>query len=143
MPIRKGQESPRRLWAYHRRDRNISASQKPCRPDSLDDLEMKRESERRGHKRPSKIFYDLFRWELYKIKKIMAEIRQQQLEAVSLGTYDPLAMETIANDDALLSDVHDGDVLRDPKIRPSGYLHPVLRTPLVVEIVGRKRSNKS
>jgi hypothetical protein len=101
---------------------------------------MKRESERRGHKRPSKIFYDLFRWELYRIKKIMAEIRQQQLEAVSLGTYDPLAMETVANDDALLSDVHDGDVLRDPKIRPSGYLHPVLRTPSEKELEERKEN---
>ena len=131
---------PTHLWAYHDARADISA-QKPCRQDSLDDLEIQRESERRGHKKPSKIFYDLFRWELHKIKKIMNEIRAQQLEALSLGSYDPLAIETIAQDDALFSDVTNGDVLRDPKIRPVGYVHPVLRVPLVVEIgIGRKRS---
>jgi hypothetical protein len=122
---------PSHIWAYHR-NRATSASQKTIRPDSLDDLEIQRESERRGHKRPSKIFYDLFRWELHKIKKIMAEIRRQQIEALSLGSYDPLAIETIAQNDALLSDVTNGDVLRDPKIRPTGYVHPVLRVPSIV-----------
>ena len=62
----------------------------------------------------------------------MNEIRAQQLEALSLGSYDPLALETIASDDALLSDVANGDVLRDPKIRPAGYVHPVLRNPEIV-----------
>jgi hypothetical protein len=121
---------PSHIWA-HRQNHATSASEKPCRPDSLDDLEIQRESERKGHKKPSKIFYDLFRWELHKIKKIMAEIRRQQLEAISLGSYDPLAIETIAQNDALFSDVTNGDVLRDPKIRPSGYVHPVLRTPSI------------
>jgi hypothetical protein len=119
---------PSHIWAYHR----SHTSQKSCRPESLDDLEIHRESDRRGQKRPSKIFYDLFRWELHKIKEIMAEIRSQQLEALSLGSYDPLALETIASDDAVLSDVSNGDVLRDPKIRPAGYVHPVLRPPLIV-----------
>ena len=138
MPLRKGLDK-RSLW-YERRNNHADVNKPSNHAASLDDLEVQRESERRGHKRPSKIFHDLFRWELYKEKKIMAEIRRQQVEANSLGTYDPFAIETISREDAALSDVQRGDVLRDVKIRPTGYVHPRLRPPSIKELKEREEN---
>lgn len=138
MPLRKGLDK-RSLW-YERRNNHADANKPSNHAASLDDLEVQRESERRGHKRPSKIFHDLFRWELYKEKKIMAEIRRQQVEANSLGTYDPFTIETISKEDAALSDVQRGDVLRDVKIRPTGYVHPRLRPPSPKELKEREEN---
>jgi len=138
LPLRKGLDS-RSLW-YERRNNHADAKKPSSHAASLDDLEVQRESERRGHKRPSKIFYDLFRWELYKEKKIMAEIHREQVEANSRGQYDPLTIETISKEDAILSDVQRGDVLRDVKIRPTGYVHPRLRPPSQKEIKERQEN---
>ena len=70
----------------------------------------------------------------------MAEIRREQVEANSLGTYDPFTIETISKEDAALSDVQRGDVLRDVKIRPNGYVHPLLRPPSQKELKEREEN---
>ena len=138
MPLRKGLD-PRSLW-YQRRNNHADANKPSNHAASLDDLELARESTAQYHKKPSKIFYDLFRWELHKEKKIMAEIRAEQLDAISHGQYDPLTIETISKEDAALSDVQRGDVLRDVKIRPTGYVHPRLRPPSLKEIKEREEN---
>jgi len=128
MPIRKGLDR-HSLWAQRR---DGARDNQPSSRESLDDLEVKRESESRYHKRPSKIFHDLIRWELHQIREYLADLRFQHREARSHGCYDPLAIETYAREHAALSDVERGDVLKDPKIRPAGYVHPALRMPLVI-----------
>ena len=70
----------------------------------------------------------------------MSLIRAEQLDAISRGLYDPLTIETVSKEDALLSDVQRGDVLRDVKIRPSGYVHPRLRPPSPKEVKEREEN---
>jgi len=135
MPLRKGLD-PRSLW-YELRN---SPDAKPSQPRLLDDLEIERESSARYHKKPSKIFHDLIRWEIHQVRPIMAAIRAEQLDAISRGQYDPLAIETISKEDGALSDVQRGDVLRDVKIRPTGYVHPRLRPPSLKEIKEREEN---
>jgi hypothetical protein len=138
MPLRKGLD-PRSLW-YARRNNHADAKKPSSHAASLDDLEVQRESSVRYHKKPSKIFHDLIRWEIHQVRPIMAEIRAEQLDIISRGRYDPLTIETISKDDAALSDVQRGDVLRDVKIRPSGYVHPRLRPPSVKEVKERQEN---
>jgi hypothetical protein len=136
LPLRKGLD-PRSLW-YERRNNHADPKKPSNHAASLDDLEIQRESDAQGHKKLSKLFHDLIRWELHKEKKIMEEIRAEQREAKSRGQYDPLTIETISKEDAILSDVQRGDVLRDVKIRPNGYVHPRLRPPSQQEMKERQ-----
>jgi len=138
LPLRKGLDS-RSLW-YERRNNHADPKPPSNHAASLDDLELVRESATQGHKKLSKVFHDLIRWELYKNKKIMAEISAEQREAKSHGQYDPLTIETISREDAILSDVQRGDVLRDVKIRPNGYVHPLLRPPSQKELKEREEN---
>lgn len=135
LPLRKGLDS-RSLWYQRRNSDRIKSSQ----PPTLDDLEIQQERTAQYHKKPSKIFHDLIRWEIHQVRPIIAAIRAEQLDAISRGQYDPLAIETISKEDAALSDVQRGDVLRDVKIRPSGYVHPRLRPPSVKEVKERKEN---
>jgi len=132
MPLRKGLD-PRSLW-YELRNNRADAKKPSSHAASLDDLEIQRESAAKYHKKPSKIFHDLIRWEMHQFQSIIATFRAEQLDAISRGQYDPLVIETISKEDAILSDVKRGDVLRDVKIRPSGYVHPRLRPPSLKEV---------
>jgi len=135
-PLRKGLDS-RSLW-YERRNNHADAKKPSNHAASLDDLEIQRESDAQGHKKLSKLFHDLIRWELHRTKQIMTQIRAEQLDAISRGQYDPFTIETISREDAALSDVQRGDVLRDVKIRPTGYVHPLLRAPSQKEVKERQ-----
>ena len=132
MPLRKGLD-PRSLW-YELRNNRADAKKPSSHATSLDDLEIQREGSATYHKKPSKIFHDLIRWEMHQFGRILAAIRAEKLDAISRGQYDPLVIETISKEDAILSDVKCGDVLRDVKIRPSGYVHPRLRPPSLKEV---------
>jgi len=138
LPLRKGLD-PRSLWAQ-RRNNHADANKPSNHVASLDDLEVQRESAAQYHKNPSKIFHDLIRWELHRTKQIMTQIRAEQLDAISRGQYDPFTIETISKEDAALSDVQCGDVLRDVKIRPTGYVHPRLRPPSIKELKEREEN---
>ena len=138
LPLRKGLDK-RSLW-YERRNNHADAKKPKSHAVSLDDLEVQRESDANYHKKSSKLFHDLIRWELHKINRIMSVIRAEQLDAISRGQYDPLTIETISKEDAALSDVQRGDVLRDVKIRPTGYVHPRLRPPSLKEIKEREEN---
>jgi hypothetical protein len=138
LPLRKGLDK-RSLW-YQRRNNHADANKPSNHAASLDDLELARESTAQGHKKPSKLFHDLIRWELHRTKQIMTQIRAEQLDAISRGQYDPFTIETISKEDAALSDVQRGDVLRDVKIRPTGYVHPLLRPPSIKELKEREEN---
>ena len=75
----------------------------------------------------------------------MAALRAEKLEALSKGVYDPLEIETDfrAEEGTWLDpdQIEHGDVLRDPKVRPSGYVHPILRTNFETEIEKVKEKN--
>ena len=123
------------LWYELRTQHPAQHSQ----PDPLDDLNTMRESvHRAARKRPSKFFHDLLRWEMKRIREIMTALRAEKREALSKGVYDPLEIETdfrAENGTWLTKDqIEHGDVLRDPKVRPSGYVHPILRTNFETEI---------
>ena len=77
------------------------------------------------------------------VHEIMVALRAERMEALSRGVYDPLAMETDLTSDTVLSDAKRGDVLRDPKIRPAGYVHPILRTPSLEEVQTRCQTDGS
>ena len=138
MPLRKGLDK-RSLW-YERRNNHADAKKPRSHAASLDDLEVQRESAAQYQKKPSKIFHDLIRWELHRTKQIMTQIRAEQLDAISRGQYDPFTIETISKEDAALSDVQRGDVLRDVKQRPA-YVHPRLRPPSQKEMKEREKND--
>jgi hypothetical protein len=126
-----------REW-YQRRTQPSLDARKPDRPDSqpasLDDLEAQRESERRyGHKRASKLFHDLIRWELYKIKEVMTLLRAEQRDILNRGKFDPFTVELLMAEDSALTDVRKGEVLRDPKLRPF-YIHPLLDPNRILQL---------
>lgn len=141
MPTRKSLDN-RSLW-YELRTQ--SANQPNSQPDPLDDLNTMRESAKRAaRKRPSKFFHDLLRWEMNRIREIMAGLRAERLEALQKSKYDPLAIETdfVAEDGTWLdpTQIEHGDVLRDPKVRPAGYVHPILRVNFETEIEKMKET---
>jgi len=139
LPPHKGLDS-RSLWHQRKKENSTRAKKPNSHAASLDDLEVQRESAAQGHKKLSKLFHDLIRWELHRIKRIMSMIRAEQLDAISRGLYDPLTIETVSKEDAALSDVQRGDVLRDVKIRPTGYVHPRLRPPSPKEVKEREEN---
>jgi len=139
LPLRKGPDS-RSLWHQRKSNNDANAKKHRSHAASLDDLEVQRESAAQYHKKLSKLFHDLIRWELHRIKRIMSVIRAEQLDAISRSQYDPLTIETISKEDAVLSDVQCGDVLRDLKIRPTGYVHPRLRPPSPKEVKEREEN---
>jgi hypothetical protein len=136
-----GPKGPGHRSVWYARRSSFDA-RKPNRPDSqpasLDDLETQGESDRRYRKRPSKMFRDLLRWEQHKIKEVMTLLRAEQREIQSHGKFDPLTVELIMNEDSSLADeqgevlVHQGEVLRDPKLRPF-YIHPLLNPNRILQ----------
>lgn len=138
MPLRKGLD-PRSVW-YELRNNRADGENPNSHAASLDDLEIQRESEKKYDKKPSKILHDFIRWEIHQFRRIMKVIHAEQLDAISRGQYDPLVIETFSAQDAVLSDVRCGDVLRDVKIRPTGYVHPRLRAPSLKEIKERQEN---
>lgn len=119
--------------AWYQHSRSDIQTSKPNLASSLDDLDLDRESERRFTKKPSKVFRDWLRWEQHQLKQMMADLQRQQQEIIANATYDPLELETVIMENSVLSDVGEGEVLRDPK---RNYSHPLL---LQIPSIGNNR----
>jgi len=122
------------VWYARRSSFDARKLDRPdSQPMSLDDLETERESDRRYNKRPSKMFRDLLHWEQHKIREIMANLRADQRDIRRRGKFEPFTKELVMGEDAVLTDVRKGEVLRDPKLRPF-YIHPLLDPNRILQI---------
>jgi len=133
--VPNGTGAKTRGW-YQRRNQEPHA-RKPDRPDSqptsLNDLAAQGESDRRYQKRPSKMFHDLLRWELHRIREVMTLLRAEQRDILNRGKFLPFDKELVMNDDSVLTDVRRGEVLKDPKQRPT-YIHPLLDPNRILQV---------
>lgn len=63
----------------------------------------------------------------------MMLLRAEQRDILNRGKFDPFENELVMDKDAVLTDVRRGEVLKDPKQRPS-YIHPLLDPNRILQV---------
>ena len=63
----------------------------------------------------------------------MTLLRAEQRDILNRGKFLPFDKELVMNDDSVLTDVRRGEVLKDPKQRPT-YIHPLLDPNRILQV---------